>query len=164
MILLCSRWRGPTQTAGSVMLMTVAIGDKDTLKYGYESGLNSLMRNVYERGVVIMPPDQLRAADFLSDDPEKVVMDLTEARSTAMTMSGGQPNRSRTTELKKNILPTAAAWIPLAHCGHHVDKLQERMPWLVALTYSLDLPYKICDILCMRKAVLELAVRSNLSL
>ena len=42
----------------------VVIGDKDTLKYGYESGLSSFMTNVYERGAVIeMPPDQRQAAD-----------------------------------------------------------------------------------------------------
>ena len=65
----------------------VVIGDKDTLKYGYESGLSAFMRYVYERGVVIeLPPDLRRAADLLSGDPQKVVMDPTEARSTAMTM------------------------------------------------------------------------------
>ena len=49
---------------------------------------------------------------------------------------------------------TAAAWIPLAHCGdlpsmdetvdaltQHADELLGRMPWLVALAYSLNLPY-----------------------
>ena len=66
----------------------VVIGDKDTLKYGYESGLSSFIKNVYERCVVIeMPPDPGRAVDFLSGDPENVVMDPREARSRAMTMS-----------------------------------------------------------------------------
>ena len=114
------------------------------------------MRNVYERCVVIeLPADPRQAADFLSRDPENVVMDPSEATSTAMTMSSRQPNVSRTTERGKQIMRTAAAWIPLAHCGdlpsmdatvdaltEHADKLLGRMPWLVALAYSLDLPYK----------------------
>ena len=36
----------------------IIIGDKDTLKHGYESGFSSFLTNVYERGTVIeMPPD-----------------------------------------------------------------------------------------------------------
>ena len=46
----------------------VVIGDKDTLQCGYESGLSSFIRNVYERCVVIeMPPDLRQAADILRD-------------------------------------------------------------------------------------------------
>jgi len=134
----------------------VVIGDKDTLKCGYESGLSSFLTNVYERGLVIeMPPDLQLAADFLSGDHNKVVMDATQARATAVIMSSRQPNVSRTTKSGKQMLATAAAWIPLAHCDalpsfdanvaaliEHADKLLERMPWLVALAYSLDLPYK----------------------
>ena len=136
----------------------VVIGNKDTLQYGYESGLMSFMRYVYEHGIVIeMPPDQRRAADFLSGDPKQVVMDPTKARSTAMTMRSRQPNVSRTTERENTILGTAAAWIPLAHCRDLplpsldaivvllikcADNLLGRMPWLVALAYSLDLPHK----------------------
>ena len=53
----------------------VVIGDKDTLKYGYESGLSSFMRNVYERCVVIeMPRDPQCAEHFLSGPPKNVVM------------------------------------------------------------------------------------------
>ena len=134
----------------------VVIGDKDTVTCGYESGLSSFMRNVYQRCVVIeMPPDPGQAAHFLSGDPENVIMDAIEARSTAMTMSSGQPNVSRTTKRGNPIMPTQAAWITLAHCGDlpsmdeivvalikHADKLLGRWPWLVALAYSLDLPYK----------------------
>ena len=37
----------------------VVIGEKDTLKYGYDGGLSSFIRNVYARGLVIqMPLDQ----------------------------------------------------------------------------------------------------------
>ena len=83
----------------------VVIGDKDTLTCGYESGLSSLMRDVYERGVVIeMPPDLRRAADYLrilSGDPKNVVMDPTEARSTAMTMSSRQAEVIRPTKGEK---------------------------------------------------------------
>ena len=51
----------------------VVIGDKDTLQFGYESGLSSFIRNVYERCVVIeIPSDPRQAADFLSGDPENV--------------------------------------------------------------------------------------------
>ena len=50
----------------------VVIGDKDTLKCGYESGLSSFMKNVYERCVVIeMPPDPGLAEKILSGDLDK---------------------------------------------------------------------------------------------
>ena len=43
----------------------VVIGDKDTLQCGYGRGLDSLMRSVYERGVVIeMHPDPRLAEEF----------------------------------------------------------------------------------------------------
>jgi len=132
----------------------VVIGNKDTLQYGYESGLMSFMRYVYEHGIVIeMPPDQRRAADFLSGDPKEDLMNPTEARAKAKIMSSRQPNVRRTITPELKILRTAAAWIPLMHCDDlptydatvdglitHADKLLERMPWLVALAYSLDLP------------------------
>jgi len=153
----------------------VVIGDKDTLKYGYESGLSSFMRNVYERCVVIeMPRDPGRAADFLSGDPKNVVMDPSKARSTAMTMSSRQPNVSRTTKRGNQIMRTAAAWIPLAHCGdlpsmdatvvaltEHADKLLGRMPWLVALAYSLDLPYKIYHTADLPESALEWDMKAH---
>ena len=60
------------------------IGDKDTLKYGYESGLTSFIRNVYERGLVIeMPRDQQRAAAFLHNDAKQVVMNIHDAKLIA---------------------------------------------------------------------------------
>jgi hypothetical protein len=102
-----------------------------------------------------MPPDTRRFANLLNQDPQKVVMDPTEAKAAAMTMSDSQPIVSRSTERKPNILQTAAAWIPQAHCGDLpplnetaealvacADNLLNRMPWLVALAYALDLPYK----------------------
>ena len=47
----------------------VVIGGKDTLKYGYDGGLSSFIRNVYARGLVIqMPRDQRGAAAFLDGD------------------------------------------------------------------------------------------------
>ena len=62
----------------------VVIGDKETLKYGHQSGLSSFMSNVYERCVVIeTPPDPRCAADFLSGDPESVEMDPRKARPPA---------------------------------------------------------------------------------
>ena len=153
----------------------VVIGDKDTLKFGYESGLRSFMRSVYERGVVIeMPPDPERAADFLSGDPKNVVMDPSKASLTAMTMSSCQPNVSRTTERGNQIMRTAAAWIPLAHCGdlpsmdatvvaltEHADKLLERRPWLVALAYSLDLPYKKYQTYDLPESALEWDMKAH---
>jgi superfamily I DNA and/or RNA helicase len=85
----------------------IVIGDRETLKYGYESGLSSFMRDVYQRGVVIeMPPDPRRAANLLKEDPQKVVMDPTEAKAAAMTMSDSQPIASSTTERKHKILQT----------------------------------------------------------
>ena len=79
------------------------IGDKDTLRFGYESGLRSFMRYVYARGAVIeMPPELLRdseserdeqrqAAAYLSGDREKIVIPQAEATSTAMAISRRQP-------------------------------------------------------------------------
>ena len=62
----------------------VVIGDKDTLKYGYESGLTSFIRNVYERGLVIeVPRDQQRAAAFLHNDSKQVVMNIHDAKLIA---------------------------------------------------------------------------------
>jgi hypothetical protein len=132
----------------------IIIGDRDTLKYRYESRLSSFLTNVYQGAAVIqMPPDQRQAAHLLSGDPTKVVIDPTEARLTAAIMTNRQPDVSRTTEHNKN-LRTATAWSPLPHCDdlpsldatvvalmEHADNLLERMPWLVALAYSLNLPY-----------------------
>ena len=88
----------------------VAIGDKDTLNYGYESGLTSFIRNAYERGLVIqMTPDQPGASDFLDGDAKKVVMDLDEARSIAEHI---HVHKSAKPEIK--IVQTRAAWNPLA--------------------------------------------------
>ena len=91
----------------------VVIGDKDTLKCGYEGGLSSVIRNVYADGLVIqMPPGQRGAAAFLGGDAKKVVMDLHEARSIAVTI-----DVHKSAQRGHQLLPTAAAWIPLAHCG-----------------------------------------------
>ena len=129
----------------------VVIGNKDTLRRGYEGGLTSFIRNVYNRGAVIeVPPDQRRPAHFLSGDAKEVVMDPDEAKATADSMV--VPSR---TKRATRILRTAAAWIPLADGGvlpsldavvdaliEHADNLLGRMPWLVALAYSLGLPYR----------------------
>ena len=76
-------------------------------------------------------------------------MDLHEARSIAVTI-----DVHKSTQRGNKILPTAAAWIPLAHRGdlpsldetvlrlsERADNLLERMPWLAALAYSIGLPY-----------------------
>ena len=91
----------------------VVIGGKDTLKYGYESGLTSFIRNVYERGLVIqMPRDQRGASAFLDDVAKKVVIDIHEARMIAKTIDA-----QKSTKHEHQIVQTRAAWIPLAHCG-----------------------------------------------
>jgi len=144
----------------------VVIGDKDTLKQGYESGISSFIRNVYQRGLVIeVPRDNRPAADFLSGDPKDVVMHPTEASATAKALSSHQPDVSRITERRKKIiLATASGWIPSAHCGAppsfeqiitHADELLVRMPWLVALAYSLDLPYKKYNTTNLPESALE---------
>ena len=82
------------------------IGDKNTLRFGYGSGLCSLMRNVYERGVVIeVWPDQRRAGHFLRVDPENVVLNLSIV-----------PHATRSAVRKKNIMVIAAAWNPQEYC------------------------------------------------
>ena len=105
--------------------------------------------------MIEMPPDLGQAANFLSGDPKNVIIDRSKATSTAMSMWSRQQNDSRTTKRGNSILWTEAAWIPLAHCDDlpsmdtivaaltvHADNLLGRMPWLVALAYTLDLPYK----------------------
>ena len=105
--------------------------------------------------MIEMPPDRGLAQKLLSGDPRNVIMDVSEARSIAMSMSSCQLHASRTTKSVDSIVRTEAAWIPMAYCGdlpsmdaivvaltQHADKLLARMPWLVALAYSLDLPYK----------------------
>ena len=65
----------------------VVIGEKDTLKYGYEGGLCSFIRNVYACGLVIeMPFDQWGAAVCFRGDAKKLIVDLHEARSMAVTI------------------------------------------------------------------------------
>ena len=86
-----------------------------------------------------------------------------------MAISRRQPDATRTTQPKKKIMPTQAAWIPQAHCDHppsldeifwaalteKADNLLGRMPWLVALAYSLDLPYKCYDTQDLPESALE---------
>jgi hypothetical protein len=94
------------------------IGDKDTLKHGFESGISSFMTNVSECGAVIeMPTNPRLAASLLRGDPAKVVIDSTGSRLPARTMTDPQPVLflGRTTERKNNILPTAATWSPLSY-------------------------------------------------
>ena len=76
---------------------------------------------------------------------------------------------SSSTERKpKQILQTAAAWIPQAPCGDLppldetvealvtcADNLLKRMPWLVALAYALDLPYHVFDTEDLPESALE---------
>ena len=97
----------------------VVIGDKDTLIHGYESGLGSFIKSVYQRGLVLeAPPTVVSAtakalseedgyqrglviADFLSREPKDVVMPPTVASATAKALSSHQPDVSRITKRRK---------------------------------------------------------------
>ena len=70
-------------------------------------------------------------------------------------VGGGWKKVSRGTEGESKILQTTAAWIPRAHSREmpsldatvealaaHDGKLVHRKPWLVAVAYSLELPYR----------------------
>ena len=88
----------------------VVIGVADALKHGYERGLTSFIRNVYERGLLIQTTgDQVGVADFLGGDAKKVAMNLTEARSIADDI-----HVCKSTKLEIKIVQIGAASNPLA--------------------------------------------------
>ena len=102
-----------------------------------------------------MPSQQVLAADLLGGESEQGVMNAVEAGLTALSASTRQLGDSTTNEHGDGIPRSAAAGIPWARCGDlpsldaiaaglisDADKLLDRVPWLAALAYVIDLPYK----------------------
>ena len=107
------------------------------------------MNHVYASGVAVEVPRDLRQAErLLSRDPREVVMDPTRSRSIAMTIPERESIVSMKSKREKQILRTAAAWIPLAHCGdlpclnETIDRLKKNVQiiFLNGCRGSLRLP------------------------
>ena len=123
----------------------IVLGDTHTLKCGYEAGLDSVVRGVYQRQLVMQSPEGQGPAALVGREGS-----IATARAI-----GGPSDGTEKTAAKRTLLQTAAAWQPHASCSDSpdlpaaitasmpcVDDLLNSRPFIVALAYSLDLPVR----------------------